>query len=236
MVPRLFAGFSAALAVVAGTSLLAAASPFGPDARSLAGRFFGPQLARAEIVVARSGAVRGFRVDRGTVRSASPGLVEVRELDGTVVSIPVAPDARVRVNGRRGTVAHVRRGARVTVIRTINGFASEISVGPPSRREAVALGRQFFGPRFARAEVVLVSQGGPVGYRIDHGHVRSVGTAALELREADGTVVTVPLAATASVRVNGRRGALGEVRRGATATTVRQVGQPATELYVVSRR
>ena len=223
-----------AAAPVAGRAAIA--DPLGADARALAARFFGPRLARAEIVLGSAGTPSGFRVDRGKVTSVSATALEVRELDGTTVSLPVAADVRVRLRARRGTLADVRRGARVTVVRPVDGPASEIAVGVPVRSEAGGFGRRFFGPQFARAEVVLAGRGTAVGYRVDQGQVRAVTTAALELRESDGSFASVPVAPGATVRINGRRATLARVRRGMAATTVREVGQPATEVYVVSSR
>src|SRR6266508_4174339 len=66
--------------------------------RSLATYFFGPKLVRAEVVL-RDGGIREFRLDQGRLRQKVGSSLRLREADGTVVDVPVAPDAVVRVNG-----------------------------------------------------------------------------------------------------------------------------------------
>ena len=59
-------------------------------------------------------------------------------------------------------------------------------------------------------------------YRLDRGRIRAVGANSLTLLERDGTVVVVPVAATAEVRLAGRIVPFTRLRRGMTALTVRE--------------
>ena len=54
--------------------------------------------------------------DRGVVQSISPAEITLRELDGTVVTLPVGPATRVRVNGAPARLADVRPGFVATVL------------------------------------------------------------------------------------------------------------------------
>jgi hypothetical protein len=94
-----------------------------------------------------------------------------------------------------------------------------------------SLGDFFFGPKMARAEVVIVQSGGEVhDYRIDRGRVKSIRGGNLELRELDGTVVVVPVSATAQITVNGQPAPLVAVARGMVVTTVRDGTGPALQV------
>jgi hypothetical protein len=99
---------------------------------SLGAFFFGPKLVRAEVVLADgSGAVTDYRVDRGRIRGVAPGSVSLLERDGTVVTIPVAADAEVRMGGRAVPLARLRRaaGALATTIRQGDQPANVVQVG-----------------------------------------------------------------------------------------------------------
>lgn len=98
------------------------------------------------------------------------------------------------------------------------------------------LGDFFFGPHLARAEVVLVQKGEVHDYRIDRGKVKSIRGANLELRELDGTVQVVPVAATAQVTVNGQIAPLSFVTRGMVVTTIRDGESPAQQVQASSPR
>ena len=96
-----------------------------------------------------------------------------------------------------------------------------------------SLGAYLFGPKLVRAEV-LVQDGGVVhDLRVDRGRVLAVNGSSLTLRERDGTVVTVQVAAGADVY--GYVSSVFAIRRGMRATTVREGGGPATTV-VVQRR
>jgi hypothetical protein len=98
-----------------------------------------------------------------------------------------------------------------------------------------ALGR-FFGPSMIRAEAVLKENGAVDLYRIDRGRIRAVGASSLTLRERDGLVVSIPVAAGARVALNGRAAGLLALRRGMEATVVREGDNPAQMVQAFTRR
>jgi hypothetical protein len=90
--------------------------------------FFGPKLIRAEVVVNQNG-VHQYRLDQGRILRAQAGSVLLREADGTVVTVPVAPDADVVLrSGRHTTVAALRRSQVVITIREGSAPAFEVRV------------------------------------------------------------------------------------------------------------
>ena len=98
-----------------------------------------------------------------------------------------------------------------------------------------SLGAFFFGPKLVRAEVIT-NEGGTIhDYRVDRGKIRAVTSGSLTLFERDGTTVLVPVAATADVTLGGSTVPLTRLRRGFTATTVRD-GSAAASIVVATRR
>jgi hypothetical protein len=86
----------------------------------------GAGLVRAEIVTRSGGAIHDYRVDRGRIRQVKPGELTLRELDGTVVTIPIAPTAQVRLDNRLAGYAQLRRGMQAIVIRDGDAPASRV--------------------------------------------------------------------------------------------------------------
>ena len=98
-----------------------------------------------------------------------------------------------------------------------------------------SLGSFFFGPKLVRAEVIT-NEGGTIhDYRVDRGKIRLVTASSLTLYERDGTTVSVPVASTAAVTLNGVTVPLTRLRRGFTATTVRD-GSAAASIVLATRR
>ena len=93
---------------------------------SLGAYFFGPKLVRAEVLVKDAGLLHVYRVDRGVIRSKAPGNLALRERDGTLVTIAIAPTAAIMLNGRPATFAQLRRGMVATVIREGDAPATEV--------------------------------------------------------------------------------------------------------------
>jgi hypothetical protein len=121
---------TASAAVIAALAIVQSGAA-GPAA--LGTFFFGPKLVRAEVVLADdNGTVHDYRVDRGRIRSADAGSVSLLERDGTVVSVPVADGAEVRVGGRLVPVLRLRRlvGVLAITIRDGDQPASIVQVGP----------------------------------------------------------------------------------------------------------
>ena len=93
-----------------------------------------------------------------------------------------------------------------------------------------SLGNYFFGPKLVRAEV-LVKDGGVLhDYRVDRGVIRGKSDGALAVLERDGSVVTIPVAPTASITIGGIPAAFSALRRGMVATVIRDGDAPATEV------
>jgi hypothetical protein len=118
--------FATALAFVIGVAVAATASSFGAfsalapasfDPGSLGRFFLGKQLVRAEIATQNGTVLHDWRVDQGRVRSASGGTLKLKERNGDLVTVSVAPNATIRVNGRTATLAQVRPGATALTIR-----------------------------------------------------------------------------------------------------------------------
>ncbi|MDP8911559.1 MAG: hypothetical protein M3M94_05780 [Actinomycetota bacterium] len=110
------AALAAALAMNAVLSL----AQFGFAApRSLADYFFGQRLIRAEVVLKENGLVRDYRLDRGRVQAVSvgAGTITLIERDGMKVVIPVAPNARIQVNGSSTSLGGVRRKMTAFTVR-----------------------------------------------------------------------------------------------------------------------
>jgi hypothetical protein len=98
-----------------------------------------------------------------------------------------------------------------------------------------SLGGFFFGPKLVRAEVIT-NEGGTIhDYRVDRGRIRAVTPSSLTLFERDGTLVTVPVAATADVRLDGVTVPLTRLRRGFVATTGRDGSAPGS-IVIATRR
>ncbi len=127
----MLAGGLSALVLVAGASA-AALHAFGP--RSLGDFFFGPHLARAELVLVQNQAVQDWRVDRGRVRSVTRSSLELKELDGTVTSIPLAASTQVEVNGQPAPFNALQRGAMVLSIRLQDQPAQKLEILSKPRR------------------------------------------------------------------------------------------------------
>ena len=100
-------------------AVLLVAQPGLAVPRGLSQYFFGPKLVRAEVVMRDRGEVRLYRVDRGRIRSVRPALnaVTILERDSSLVTIPIAPDADVSLNGRTVALTALRRGMVVTTVR-----------------------------------------------------------------------------------------------------------------------
>ncbi|HET7568425.1 MAG TPA: hypothetical protein VFJ91_10565 [Gaiellaceae bacterium] len=101
---------------------------------------------------------------------------------------------------------------------------------------------QLFGPRMVRAEVVVATGTGAstTDYRLDRGVVTSATTTgvapAISLREADGTVQTIPIAATTRVLGAGRLALPALARRGLQVLVVREANGPAISIQVEGGR
>lgn len=96
--------------------------------RALIANLFGPRLIRAEVLVQTPTGPADYRIDRGVIAAVAPGSLTLRELNGELVTVQVASDARVHGRGRFASVAQLRPRLRVTVLREANGAVSLIQV------------------------------------------------------------------------------------------------------------
>jgi hypothetical protein len=119
----------ALVALLAVNAVLLAAQPGLALPGSLGSYFFGPKLVRAEVLVKESDGLHDYRVDRGVIRDKSPGSLTLRERDGTLVTIAVAPNAAVTLRGSPSSFSALRRGMTATVVRDGDAPASEIRAG-----------------------------------------------------------------------------------------------------------
>jgi hypothetical protein len=128
-----------------------------------------------------------------------------------------------------------RRGRRPLWLAAAAAVVGALALVQSGAAGPRSLGAYFFGPKLVRAEVVLKDGAGLHDYRVDRGRIRAVGAGSLTLLERDGTVVTVPVAAGADVRLGGRAVKLARLRRGFVATTIRDGDAPAKTVDAVRR-
>jgi len=124
---------------------------------------------------------------KGIVQSVSPKSIVLRELDGSTVRIPVAPTTRVFVDGKRATLANVKRGFVVTATWTAGKPARVLQAFNLSGQHAVSVGV-----------------------------VDSLSDGALEVTLLDGSSLSIPVDAKTHVLVDGKRATLSAVKTGYT--------------------
>lgn len=96
--------------------------------RAVIANLFGPRLIRAEVLVQTPTGPTDYRIDRGVIASVAPGSLTLRELNGELVTLQVAADARVQGPARFASVAQLRPRLRVSALREANGAVSLIQV------------------------------------------------------------------------------------------------------------
>lgn len=88
--------------------------------RNLAAYFLGPRMIRAEVFLKdANGGLHDYRFDQGRIRGVNRIALTLRlmEQDGQGVTLQIAQNATVKLNGRPSTFAALRRGYRASVIR-----------------------------------------------------------------------------------------------------------------------
>jgi hypothetical protein len=102
-----------------------AGTPKIPDATVL--YLLGNRMMRAEIALkSADGVLHDYLLDRGRIKQASPYVLILRESDGTMVTINVSPAARVKLNGKIGSSAQLRKGMMATTMRDGDKPADQI--------------------------------------------------------------------------------------------------------------
>jgi hypothetical protein len=131
--------------------------------------------------------------------------------------------SRTQTSGVRGKLLAALLGA---------ALATAVLV-PTSLGESIA--ESLFGPGFVRAEVIVKRGGLLHSYRLDRGRIRSFDPTALVLREADGTLVSVPISPTTRFHLGGVRVRYGAIRTGMIATARRDGDAPAQQVVLTPR-
>jgi len=122
---RILAAVFAAGLALAGVA--AAAGTPGPIAS------LPPGWSHAEVNVTINGETHTLIYDRGRVQSATSSSLVLKERDGSVVTIPVGPKTRVRVNGQPASLADVQQGYFASTLRIDGGPAQLVRAFAPRR-------------------------------------------------------------------------------------------------------
>jgi hypothetical protein len=93
---------------------------------SLGSYFFGPKLVRAEVILKFNGVVHDYRVDRGKIRGISSASLTLLERDNTLVTLSVAPNVEVKLNGVPTSIGALRPRMTATAVREENGAVTSI--------------------------------------------------------------------------------------------------------------
>jgi hypothetical protein len=97
--------------------------------RAIIDQYFGGRMIRAEVLVQTPTGAADYRIDRGVIKTVTPGSIVLKEKNGDMVPIQVAPTVTVTgAGGRSGSGVVLRRGMRVTVFRLANAAADTIQV------------------------------------------------------------------------------------------------------------
>ncbi|HET8529020.1 MAG TPA: hypothetical protein VFL60_08920 [Gaiellaceae bacterium] len=96
--------------------------------KAIVNEFFGNKLVRAEVILNAPGGAQDWRIDRGVITAVAAGTVTVREADGTSVSVPVDPAARIQGPARFSSAAKLRPRLRVVVYHQANQPAQLVQV------------------------------------------------------------------------------------------------------------
>jgi hypothetical protein len=125
---------AAAAALVVGATGLASSLAPPNDARQLGATFFNKNMARAEVVMVKGGAVHDYRLDQGRVVGIKGTSIELLERDGTRQVVPVAPTAQITINGRFSTLLAIPNRATAITIRDGDQPATVVRVTGPPRK------------------------------------------------------------------------------------------------------
>jgi hypothetical protein len=97
--------------------------------RAFIEQYFGSRMIRAEVVVQTPAGSDDYLIDRGVIRAVTPGTIILKEKDGRMVTVEIAPSASVTgAAGRTRGTGVLRVGVRVLVLRLANAPAESIQV------------------------------------------------------------------------------------------------------------
>ena len=88
----------------------------------------------------------------------------------------------------------------------------------------------LFGANMIRAEIVTKSGGVLHDYRVDKGRISAITGRTLTVNERDGTVVSIQVAGTTRITINGAFATFGQLRRGMKVQTIREDDGPAANV------
>jgi hypothetical protein len=114
---KLAAGIVALLVALNGVLALAQSGSGMPYA--LMAKLLGPNMLRAEVVWKGGGVTHDYLLDSGRIRSLTAGssMITLVERDGKLVTVTVAPTARITLGGEVVPFSSLRRGQRVLIMR-----------------------------------------------------------------------------------------------------------------------
>ena len=96
--------------------------------------FLPPGWSHAQInVTGAGGRAHTYIYDRGRVTAVDASSLTLKERDGSIVTIQVAPDAQVRVNGRAASLARIRRGYSAMTVGIDGAPARRVQANAPRR-------------------------------------------------------------------------------------------------------
>jgi hypothetical protein len=198
----------------------------------------GPKMIRAEVGVETDSGLLDFRVDRGKlVKRYSGGQLVLVERDSSKVTLKVAPSAHVLLNAKLVGLRSLRTGMQVAVSRTGSNPSDIVYASSKSAPQIPPATVQYvLGNRMLRAEVFLQTPDGALhDYLLDRGRIRQTGPYSLTLREADGTIAPFSASATARVKLNGKAASFAQLRKGMTATVMRDGNKPVDQIWATGR-
>jgi hypothetical protein len=98
------------------------------------------------------------------------------------------------------------------------------------------LAHYFFGQKMVRAEVIVKDSSGLHDFQLDRGRIVRVNGTSVTLRERDGLVKAIAVAANANITLNGRPVSIFALRRGLQALTIRNGDAAAQTVRATSKR
>jgi hypothetical protein len=97
--------------------------------QGLVDQLFGPKMIRAEVLVQTPTGTADYRIDRGVIKTIAPGSIILKEKNGDMVPIQIAPTASVTgAVSRKGSINALKVGLRVVVFRLADAPADTIQV------------------------------------------------------------------------------------------------------------
>jgi hypothetical protein len=224
--------------LVFAAALTAPALGSRPLPTSVSSYLLGPKLIQAELYVQAGAVKHDYMLDRGRLQKRyANGQLTIMKQSGPI-TIKVAPNARVLLNGKLSSLRALRAKMQVAVLRDKELPAQQLwasSKSPPTL--PIPVTNLLLGNQMVRAEIGVAS-GDPTtphDFLLDHGRIKQVGVLTVALREKDGTVVTINVSPTPRVKLNGQNASFVQLRKGMMATTIHDGDKPADQIYATGR-